>query len=87
MSDDVGALAAELPYWGWVDDRTCLTLGGELVTIAALTPVVVDGRGSGELDRVSGRWQQMLSSLPVGMRVSWVVERRPAAMEVVPDAR
>ena len=28
-----GALADELPYWGWLpDDRTCLTRRGELVT-------------------------------------------------------
>ena len=83
MSDDAGALAAELPYWGWVDERTCLTLGGELVTVAELTPVVVDGRGPDELDGVAGRWQQMLSSLPAGMRVSWIVERRPAEVAVV----
>ena len=28
-SGDVGALAHEVPYWGWVDAQTCLTLGGE----------------------------------------------------------
>ena len=71
-----GALAHELPYWGWVDDQTCLTLGGELVTVGTLTPVAVDGRSAQELDAVCGRWQQMLSGLPVGMRVTWIVERR-----------
>ena len=39
-----GALADELPYWGWLpDDRTCLTRRGELVTLARLSPTVVDG--------------------------------------------
>ena len=82
MADDVGALAGELPYWGWVDGQTCLTLGGELVTVGELAPVVVDGRTADELDRVSGRWQQMLSASPPEMRLTWIVERRPAELEL-----
>ena len=74
---DVGALAHEIPYWGWVSEQTCLTLGGELVTVGQLAPVSVDGRSADDLDAVSGRWHQMLSGLPDGMRVSWMVERRP----------
>ena len=72
---DVGALAHEIPYWGWVDEQTCLTLGGELVTVGALAPVAVDGRSAGDLDAVSGRWQHMLSGLPEGMRLSWILRR------------
>ena len=75
-SRDVGALAHEIPYWGWMTEHTCLTLSGELVTVGALAPVAVDGRAAAELDAVAGRWQQMLSGLPDGMRVSWIVERR-----------
>ena len=75
-SRDVGALAHEIPYWGWMTDHTCLTLGGELVTVGVLAPVAVDGRAAGDLDAVSGRWQQMLSGLPDGMRLSWIIERR-----------
>ena len=86
MTGDGGPLAHELPYWGWVDDRTCLTRGGELVTVGALTPVVVDGRAAEHLDAVCGRWQRMLSGLPPQMRVSWIVERRPAAFDVRPAA-
>lgn len=81
MTGDAGALAHELPYWGWVDERTCLTRAGELLTVGALTPVVVDGRRAEDLDAVAGRWQRMLSGLPPGMRVSWIVERRPAAFD------
>ena len=73
---DVGALAHEIPYWGWVTDRTCLTLNGELLTVGALAPVAVDGRSAADLDAVSGRWQQMLSGLPDGMRLTWIMERR-----------
>ena len=79
---DIGALAHEVPYWGWVDAQTCLTLGGELVTVGRLAPVAVDGRSAGDLDAVAGRWHHMLSGLPDGMRVTWMVERRPMA---VPD--
>ena len=75
-SGDVGALAHEVPYWGWVDAQTCLTLGGELVTVGVLSPLAVDGRSAGDLDAVSGRWQQMLSGMPDGMRLTWIVERR-----------
>ena len=81
MTGDTGALAHELPYWGWVDERTCLTRAGELVTVGALTPVVTDARTAEDLDAVSGRWQRMLSALPPAMRVSWIVERRPATFE------
>ena len=48
-----GALADELPYWGWLpDDRTCLTRRGELVTLARLSPTVVDGHTPEQLDAV-----------------------------------
>ena len=77
IEGDVGALAHEIPYWGWVTDRTCLTLSGELVTVGTVATVAVDGRSAEDLDRVSGRWQQMLSGLPDGMRVTWIMERRP----------
>ena len=57
-----GALADELPYWGWLpDDRTCLTRRGELVTFARLSPTVVDGHTPEQLDAVLSRWQRMLS--------------------------
>ena len=57
-----GALADELPYWGWLpDDRTCLTRSGELVTLARLSPTVVDGHTPEQLDAVLNRWQRMLS--------------------------
>ena len=84
MTGDAGPLAHELPYWGWVDERTCLTRAGELVTVGALTPVVADGRTAEDLDAVAGRWQRMLSGLPPAMRVTWIVERRPAAFDARP---
>ena len=79
-SGEAGALAHEIPYWGWLTEQTCLTLGGELVTVGVLAPVAVDGRPAAELDAVSGRWQQMLSGLPNGLRLSWIVERRAVGL-------
>ena len=33
--DAAGALAEELPWWGWLEDgRSCLTRAGELMSIA-----------------------------------------------------
>ena len=74
-----GSLADELPYWGWLpDDRTCLTRRGELVTLARLTPTVVDGHTLEQLDAVLNRWQRMLSGIDSRTRVYFYLLRRPA---------
>ena len=79
-----GALADELPYWGWLpDDRTCLTRSGELVTIARLSPTVVDGHTPDQLDAVLNRWQRMLSGIDARTRLYFYLLRRPASF---PDA-
>ena len=79
-----GSLADELPYWGWLpDDRTCLTRRGELVTLARLTPTVVDGHTPEQLDAVLGRWQRMLSGIDARTRIYFYLLRRPA---IFPDA-
>ena len=74
-----GSLAEELPYWGWLDDgHTCLTRSGELITAGRLRPAVVDGRTPGQIDRVLGRWQRLLSGLGPGTRLYFYALRRPA---------
>ena len=79
-----GALADELPYWGWLpDERTCLTRRGELVTIARLSPTVVDGHTPEQLDAVLNRWQRMLSGIDARTRLYFYLLRRPATF---PDA-
>ena len=79
-----GSLADELPYWGWLpDDRTCLTRRGELVTLARLTPTVVDGHTPAQLDAVLNRWQRMLSGIDSRTRIYFYLLRRPA---IFPDA-
>ncbi len=65
-----GALADELPYWGWLpDDRTCLTRRGELVTLARLSPTVVDGHTPEQLDAVPWKRHYVLLSLTRRRRI------------------
>ena len=79
-----GALADELPYWGWLpDDRTCLTRSGELVTLARLSPTVIDGRTPAQLDAVLHRWQRMLSGVDARTRIYFYLLRRPATFPEV----
>ena len=71
-----GALADELPYWGWLpDERTCLTRRGELVTLARLTPTVVDGHTPDQLDATLNRWQRMLSGVDARTRIYFYLLR------------
>ena len=73
-----GSLAEELPYWGWLDDeRTCLTRAGELMSMARVSPFVLDGQTARQLDRVIDRWQRMLSGLDARTRFYFYLLRRP----------
>ena len=73
-----GSLAEELPYWGWLDDeRTCLTRSGELMSLARVSPSVLDGQTPKQRDRVIDRWQRMLSGLDARTRFYFYLLRRP----------
>ena len=77
-----GALAEEIPYWGWLEDgRTCLTRAGELVSVARLSPAVLDGRTPDQMDTVLDRWQRMLSGADSRTRVYFYLFRRPCQFE------
>ena len=77
--ESAGALAEELPYWGWLEDgRSCLTRGGELVSLARLSPTVLDGHTPEQLDRILARWQRMLSGLDSRTRLYFYLLRRPS---------
>ena len=77
-----GALAEELPWWGWLEDgRSCLTRAGELMSIARLTPSVLDGQTPEQLDRVVDRWQRMLSGVDSRTRLYFYLLRRPIQFE------
>ena len=83
--DAAGSLAEELPYWGWLeDDRTCLTRAGELMSLARVSPFVLDGQTPEQLDRVVDRWQRMLSGLDARTRFYFYLLRRPVRFPEVP---
>ena len=83
-----GSLAEELPYWGWLEDgRTCLTRSGELVSLARVSPCVLDGQTPGQLDRVIDRWQRMLSGLDARTRFYFYLLRRPIHFPEVPPGK
>ena len=85
--DAAGSLAEELPYWGWLDDeRTCLTRAGELMSLARVSPCVLDGQTPEQLDRVIDRWQRMLSGLDARTRFYFYLLRRPARFPEVPPS-
>ena len=82
-----GSLAEELPYWGWLDDeRTCLTRAGELMSLARISPFVLDGQTPEQLDRVIDRWQRMLSGLDARTRFYFYLLRRPIHLPEVPPS-
>ena len=81
-----GSLAEELPYWGWLDDeRTCLTRAGELMSLARVSPSVLDGQTPEQRDRVIDRWQRMLSGLDARTRFYFYLLRRPIHFPEVAD--
>ena len=72
-------LHEEIPYWGWLEDgRTLLTVGGELVTLAALETYEASGRPGEYLDFVLERWVRLLSAAGSRTRVYLYLLRRPA---------
>ena len=80
-----GSLAEELPYWGWLEDeRSCLTRAGELMSLARISPFVLDGQTPEQLDRVVDRWQRMLSGLDARTRFYFYLLRRPVRFPEVP---
>ena len=85
--DAAGALADELPYWGWIREALpfpcCITRAGELFAIARLTPTVLDGRTAEQLDRVVDRWQRVLSSIDPQTRLHFYLFRRPGRLDPI----
>ena len=81
-----GSLAEELPYWGWLpDNRTCLTRGGQLLSLGRLTAKVADGQTAAQLDRVLDRWQRALSNLDQYTRFYFYFLRRPVQTKPTPE--
>ena len=78
--EEAAPLHEEIPYWGWLGDgRTCLTVGGELVTLAAMETYESSGRPGEYLDYVLERWVRLLSTAGARTRVYLYLLRRPAS--------
>ena len=76
--DAAGALAEELPWWGYLkDNRTCLTRDGQLLCVGRITPSTLDGRTPEALDAVLERWTRLLSNVEPGGRLHFYLLRRP----------
>lgn len=72
-----GALADELPWWGWIDDRVLLTPGGALLAFAEWTLLPAAGRSGEQLDADARRIAQALGNLPADCRLHLHALRRP----------
>ena len=76
--DEAGSLAAEIPYWGWLEDgRTCLTRRGELVTVGSLVPRPTAGLSGQQVAATVERWIRLLGQQDSRTRLSLFVLRRP----------
>ncbi len=78
---EAGSLAAEIPAWGWVDGRTCLTRRGELVCVGRLGQFVTSGRRASELEEVVRRWIRLLGQADERTRLYLYVLRRPLRLD------
>ena len=83
--EQAGSLADELPYWGWVDQRTLLTRPGGLVTLAELHPCGIAGCAPEDLDHVLASWMRLLGQLDEDVRFSLIVTRRPVRADAVAE--
>ena len=87
--DAAGALAEELPWWGYLNDgRTCLTRDGQLLCVGRITPSTLDGQTPEALDAVLERWTRLLSNVEPGGRLHFYLLRRPVELRAdASDAR
>ena len=69
------SLAEQFPWWGFVDDRICLTRAGRLLAVSRLTPMVADGASQEEVNRLVHHWNRVLMALGPDVRLWWVVDR------------
>ncbi len=74
---EAGSLEAELPWWGFADERTILTLRGEVLTLARLAPRPPAGRSAAELAVDVEDWIRLCGQLPPDCRLSLHAMRRP----------
>ena len=69
------SLSNQLPWWGFVDDRLCITRAGRLLGFSRLVPLPADGLSGADVDRLMTVWSRVLQALGPDVRLWWVVER------------
>ena len=69
------SLSNQLPWWGFVDDRLCITRAGRLLGFSRLAPLPADGLSGADVDRLMTVWSRVLQALGSDVRLWWVVER------------
>lgn len=74
---EAGSLAGELPWTGFADERTVLTVGGEVLSMARLAPRPAAGRSVEELAVDVEDWIRLCGQLPPGCRLTLHAMRRP----------
>lgn len=77
---DAGSLEGELPWFGFADERTILTVGGEVLSLARLAPRPAAGRSLEELALDVEDWIRLCGQLPAGVRLALHAMRRPCAV-------
>ena len=58
-----------------------MTRAGELVSLARLSPAVLDGRSPQQMDTILNRWQRLLSGTDARTRLYFYLLRRPCQFE------
>ena len=69
------SLSNQLPWWGFVDERLCITRAGRLLGFSRLAPLPADGLSGADVDRLMTVWSRVLQALGPDVRLWWVVER------------
>ena len=76
-----GALADELPYWGWLQGAALLPHPRRrTLRVARMAPAVIDGHTPDQLDQILGRWQRSCPALDPRTRLYFYLLRRPASL-------
>ena len=76
VSRSVGrSLSSQLPWWGFIDDRLCITRSGRLLGFSRLRPLAADGLSGAAVDQLMTMWSRVLMALGPDVRLWWVVDR------------
>ena len=69
------SLSNQLPWWGFIDDRLCITRSGRLLGFSRLSPLAADGLSGAAVDQLMTAWSRVLMALGPDVRLWWIVDR------------